>query len=118
MKRTVVAGLVLILLVFLGMALRPINTDHDNRKTVNGVLANIHDGPSGDIVFSLEADRVHYYINRGLEQGLITQDLKEQLLGQKITIEYADHWTPLDPANSGEHMTGLLLKEVSIYKEE
>ena len=49
-----------------------------------------------DAVFNLEGDSRNYYINRGLENGLNLQDLRSNLLNQKVELKIVKHWTPLD----------------------
>ena len=117
MRKLVLRGLAIIIIVFLVMALRPINTSEDNRKTVNGVVEQVWDISAGDIIFKLQGDPAEYYINRGKQQGMSTSEIKELVLNRSVEIEFADHWTPLDPRGHHRHITALLAGDQRIYNE-
>ncbi|MEL7341594.1 MAG: hypothetical protein AAGM67_14035, partial [Bacteroidota bacterium] len=75
---------------FLSIAIlifRPVpQTTADNAVFVTGIVNNIHEGGGKDIVFKLQGKTQTYYINRGLEQGLILADLKAKLIGQEVEV--------------------------------
>jgi hypothetical protein len=97
MTKAIFRSLAAVIIVFLVMALRPVNTSENNREKVNGVVEDLWHIPSGDIVLMLEGNPTEYYINRGKQLGLSADNLSGALLNQEVEIEFADHWTPLDP---------------------
>ena len=117
MTKAIFRSLAAVIIVFLVMALRPVNTSENNREKVNGVVEDLWHIPSGDIVLRLEGNPTEYYINRGKQQGLSADNLSGALLNQEVEIEFADHWTPLDPKSRHRHITGLSAKGKPIYSE-
>ncbi len=79
-----------------------IDTSQENSVPVTGVVANIIEGPSYDIVFQLEGDKTNYYINRGVEQGLVIEDLQDELLGVEVEL-----WVAQSPISNPRHITHL-----------
>lgn len=117
MGKVILRSLAVFLIVFLVLALRPVNTDEANREIITGTVEQIYDISSGDIIFKLQDKPTEYYINRGKQQGLFTDELRADLLNIEVKIEYADHWTPLDPRGRHKHITGLIINGVDIYRE-
>lgn len=52
---------------------------------------SIYESTDFDITFK-EASGDFYYINRGLEQGLILTELKEKLINKKVTLHLYKFW--------------------------
>lgn len=75
--------------------------------TENGILIDIYGNSSKDIIFILKNNPTKFYINRGLENGLEIENLKEKLIGKTINVKYPRQWTPLDWNNSGRHISKL-----------
>ena len=54
---------------------------------------------------------------RGLEAGLVLDDLKAKLIGHEVVIKYPKYWTPLDWNNSIRHLSKLEFKDEVIFDE-
>jgi len=99
--------------------LRPVNIPSDASECLvaEGRVIKVFEGGVNDVAFRLEGDETMYYINRGLEQGLILEDLQQELTGNNITIRYPKHWTLLDPNNKIKHLSILEYNGKDIYNE-
>lgn len=108
-----------ILFILATLTLRPVNIPKDAKECLvaEGKVVSIYEGGIKDVSFRLEGDKTMYYINRGLEQGLDLEDLKEQLMGQNVTIRYPKHWTLLDPDNRVKHLCILEFEGKELYNE-
>ena len=109
-----------LLFVFCVMIFRPVRIPDDEKDliAITGTVAHIYEGGEQDAAFRLEEYKGKmYYINRGLENGLDLGELKTNLLGKKITLKYSDHWTPLDPTNSINHICILEHEGQVLYSE-
>ena len=53
------------------------------------IVINITEGGVKDIVFHNEGIDKWYYINRGLKQGLLLEDLKTKVLNKTVTLHLA-----------------------------
>jgi len=88
-------------LVLLALVFRPVpQATEKNTYTHTSVVEKVLEGPSHDVVFKLRNKDGHPYINRGLDQGLNIQNLKQKLEGEEVRFRFIDHWTPLDPSQS------------------
>ena len=88
------AGSVLVLFI---MIFTPVpQATPQNTYQIEATVLNVFEGPSNDIVFSLESKHQTPYINRGIELGLDINDLNAKLKGKTATVKLVDHWTPLD----------------------
>ena len=58
----------------------------------SGIVSSIYEGGVKDVCFRLSGDQNIYYINRGLENGLVLRDLQQTLTGKEVTIKYPEHW--------------------------
>lgn len=94
----------------------PIVSEED-ALVVEGVVKSIYEGGENDVVFVLENHDTRYYINRGLENGLVLDQLKERLTGKMVTIKYPRYWTPLDWNNEVKHLSKLQLADEVIFNE-
>ena len=70
----------------------------ENTVEISGKVQAIKEGGPQDVVIKLSDDPHHYYINRGLEQGLELKDLQKRLEGEEITLRYVKHWSLLNPS--------------------
>ena len=106
-------------IVFIVLVLRPIyNVTLEDSIKVSGEVSMIFEnGKSYDISFRLKGDSNFYYINRGAQNGLDALALNDSLQNKKITLYYADHWTPLDPKGRVRHITRVLYNEQLLYDE-
>jgi hypothetical protein len=68
-----------------------------NCTKVQGVVEIVHSPCCSDIVIQLEDNDKQYYINRGLDDGLDINQMRNDLLGKEIVLQKINHWTPLDP---------------------
>ncbi len=101
-----------LLIIFALVAIGPVDTSRSNCKQVEGVVEQISEATSYDIVFKLKDDNAIYYVNRGLERGLELNDLKAQLEGKKVSI-----WHAKTGYLEGGHITQVEAGEKIIYTE-
>lgn len=103
---------------FLGLIFRSVPiVSEDECLIKEGIVTKIFEGGTKDVCFRLLGEESVFYINRGLEQGLHLDTLKEQLIGQKVTIKYPEYWTPLDPKKSTIHLSKLEYADYTIFSE-
>ena len=82
-----------------------------------GIVKEIYSNKGNDVIFiMLNTDR-KFYINRGLENGLELNNLKEKLIGNSIVMKYPKYWTPLDWNNSIRHISKVEFKNEIIFNE-
>ena len=82
-----------------------------------GIVKEIYSNKGNDVIFiMLNTDR-RFYINRGLENGLELNNLKEKLIGNSIVMKYPKYWTPLDWNNSIRHISKVEFKNEIIFNE-
>ncbi len=95
----------------------PILPEKDN-EVIQGKVKHIYEAGQYDVVFILEDAPSRFYINRGLEDDRLKLDeLKDQLVGQEVTIKYPDYWTPLDWNRTSIHLAKLEYQEEVVYSE-
>ncbi len=101
------------------MTLRPVIIPKDAKECLvaEGKVIKIFEGGVKDVAFRLEGDKTLYYINRGLEQGLNLEELRQELIGNNVTIKYPKHWTLLDPNNTIKHLSILEYNGREIFNE-
>ena len=80
-----------------------------------GKVTSIFEGGVKDVCFRLEGDNNVYYINRGLENGLELNELRDQLMGNDVIIKYPDHW--IMNKTSTIHLSILRIDGNTIYNE-
>jgi hypothetical protein len=105
---------------FLAAALifRPVPIVPEDRAIVEkGVVSEIYANQGNDIVFLFENKQRKYYINRGLENDLELEDLKQRLIGKEIVIKYPKYWTPLDWNNEIRHLSKVEFEGEVIFNE-
>lgn len=84
---------------------------------VKGVVTQISEGGTNDIVFRLKDNNTRYYINRGLELGLTLENLRTQLIDHEVTLKYPSYWTPLDWNNSIRHISKVEFGNEVLFNE-
>jgi len=94
----------------------PIVKERDAVSAI-GVVAQISEGPSNDVIIQLQGDATIYYINRGLENGLELNVLQERLTGQPVTLKYPNYWTPLDWNRTTRHISKLEFQGDVLFNE-
>ena len=113
--------LIVITIVFFLIAvaiLRPVPIVSEDRAIVEkGIVADIYEGGKFDVVFLLENTERRFYINRGLENGLNLDTLKEKLIGKEVTLKYPKYWTPLDWDDKIKHISKLEFKGQVLFNE-
>jgi len=68
-----------------------------NCTKVKGVVEEVFSPCCGDIVIKLKDNNKQYFINRGLDDGLVLKQMQSDLLDKEIVLQKINHWTPLDP---------------------
>lgn len=99
----IIISLPILVLAFFVFIIGPVNISKENSVQHAGVVENIREGGTLDIVFKLRDNPNTFYINRGLEQGFTLDELRADLLGEKVVLWYAKSWT----TGEGGHMTRL-----------
>lgn len=108
----------LVLLTFLIIGLKPIDTSKENSIEVVGIIKSVSEGGAKDLVFELENNKITYYINRGLENGFELDKSKSEFVGKKVTLNYAKSWTPLAPfGTTCKHITQISIDNKEVYSE-
>ena len=99
------------------ITLRPVPIMPEERLSVaEGTIDHIFEAGEFDIVFTIRESGKHYYINRGIEQGLSVEDLRDKLLNQKVTIKYPEFWSLMGSENVN-HLSKLIFRDQVIYTE-
>lgn len=118
MKKVVlVIGILFLVVAILIFRPVPIPATLKKCEKVEGEVASIYEAGVKDVVFVLRDDDKRYYINRGLENGLNLDTLRQDLLTENISIYYPRYWTPLDWNNRVKHLSHLTFQEQVIYTE-
>ncbi len=94
----------------------PIVTE-DKAISITGIVSEIYSNKGNDIIFIVENTNQKFYINRGLENNLELEDLKNKLIGQAVTMKYPKYWTPLDWNNSIRHISKLEFRDKVLFNE-
>ena len=92
--------------------------EEDEALTVTGKVEQIYEGGVKDLVFKLDSDDRKFYINRGLEHGLVLEELKSELLCKPVTIKYPDYWAPLNWSGKTRHLSKLVSLEGKVIFNE
>ena len=112
------AGIGICLVVVAVLVLRPVPIVSEDKAIVEtGIVANIFEAGVKDVVFMLEDIPRKFYINRGLEQGLNLEDLKNRLIGKEIILKYPKYWTPLDWNHRIKHVSKLEFNGEVLFNE-
>ena len=118
-----IAKIVLIsfsLLIFIMAVLifRPVPiVSEDKAISESGIVKEIYSNKGNDVIFVMENTERRFYINRGLENGLELNNLKEKLIGNEIVVKYPNYWTPLDWNNSVRHISKVEFKDEILFNE-
>jgi hypothetical protein len=108
----------LIILIIAVLIFRPVPIVSES-KTISesGIVTEIHSNKGNDVIFVMENTKRRFYINRGLENGLELNNLKEKLIGNSIVVKYPKYWTPLDWNNSVRHISKVEFKDEIVFNE-
>lgn len=117
MKITLVS-FILIVSIIAVLIFRPVPIVSESKAISEiGIVKEIYSNKGKDVIFvMLNTDR-KFYINRGLENGLELNNLKEKLIGNSIVMKYPKYWTPLDWNNSIRHISKVEFKNEIIFNE-
>ena len=117
MKITLVS-LILIVSIIAVLIFRPVPIVSESKAISEiRIVKEIYSNKGNDVIFiMLNTDR-KFYINRGLENGLELNNLKEKLIGNSIVMKYPKYWTPLDWNNSIRHLSKVEFKNEIIFNE-
>ena len=117
MKITLVS-FILIVSIIAVLIFRPVPIVSESKAISEiGIVKEIYSNKGNDVIFvMLNTDR-KFYINRGLENGLKLNNLKEKLIGNSIVMKYPKYWTPLDWNNSIRHLSKVEFKNEIIFNE-
>ncbi|HLT33232.1 MAG TPA: hypothetical protein VKZ98_05525 [Aquaticitalea sp.] len=100
------------------LVLRPVPIISENEAiTETGIVSDIYEDGDNDIVFRLENNERIFYINRGLQNGLEINTLKEKLIGNPIILKYPKYWTPLDWNDKIKHLSKVAFKDEIVFNE-
>tara|TARA_R110002012_G_scaffold312248_1_gene522629 strand:- start:197502 stop:197882 length:381 start_codon:yes stop_codon:yes gene_type:complete len=75
------------------------------------IITEIREGTTNDIVFT-DSQGDMYYINRGLEHGLILDSLNAKVLNKTVTLHLPKNWL-----GTSEHIAQLTVNDVIIFTE-
>ena len=92
--------------------LQPVDTSQENCLQVTGIIEAVTESTSYDVTFKLKDDPTIYYVNRELERGLELKDLQQTLIGQNISLWYAQSWQ-----STSLHIAHIEVGEDVIYSE-
>ena len=118
MKKTILVVIATIFVFAIIISLMPINNSKENSIEVSGIVKSVFEGGVHDLVFELENDKITYYINRGLENGLQLEKVRTDYSGKKATIHYLKSWTILAPfGKTSENIKEISIDGKKIYSE-
>ena len=105
-KSWILPGLAIAFIGLLLLVLRPVPIPLEKDCLIKkGVVSEVYEGGTNDVVFKLQDQHQQFYVNRGLERGLELNKLRTELISKEITIKYPKYWTPLNPFNSSRHIS-------------
>ncbi len=93
------------------------NVQPDDVLKITGTVTNISEAAGFDIAFTLKNDTHYYYINRGLQYGLVTDSLRTKLLNKKVTLYVIKRWTIFTRDKNMGHISKLLVGDQVIFNE-
>ncbi len=118
MVKKILIGIGVIFFIIAVLIFRPVPIVTEDKALVEkGIVSSIYEGGVKDVVFIIEGNNRKFYINRGLENGLEINKLREKLIGKEVTFKYPRHWTPLDWNNSVIHVSKVEIKGDVIFNE-
>lgn len=107
-----------IVLIIAILIFRPVPIVSEDRTiSESGIVTEIYSNKGNDIIFIMENTERKFYINRGLENGLELNNLKEKLIGNSIVVKYPKYWTPLDWNNSIRHISKVEFNDEIVFNE-
>lgn len=111
-------GMGFVFIILAAMTLKPVPMVSEKECLSQvGIVSEVFEGGTLDVVIRLKDNDERFYINRGLERGLDLVTIKSDLIGHEVTLKYPDHWTPLDPFNRTHHLSKVVLGDKVIFTE-
>ena len=108
----------LIILIIAVLIFRPVPiVSESNAISEIGIVREIYSNKGNDIIFVMENTDSRFYINRGLENGLELNNLKEKLIGNSIVVKYPKYWTPLDWNDKIKHISKVEFNNEILFNE-
>ena len=118
MLKKVFIGIAILFITIGILIFRPVPIATEDRAIiVTGTVSAIYESGIKDVSFKLKDNPTIYYINRGLENGLVLDTLKAQLIGEEVTLKYPKYWTPLDWDNRIRHLSKVEWKNTVVFNE-
>ncbi|HTF29052.1 MAG TPA: hypothetical protein VK625_09420 [Flavitalea sp.] len=117
-KSWIIPGLAIVFITILLLIFRPVPIPVERDcLTTRGIVSEVYEGGTNDVVFKLQGQHKTFYVNRGLERGLELDKLRTELISKEITIKYPKYWTPLDPVNTIRHISKVEHKGRIVFSE-
>ena len=108
----------LIILIIAVLIFRPVPiVSESNAISEIGIVKEIYSNKGNDVIFVMENTDRRFYINRGLENGLELNNLKEKLIGNSIVVKYPKYWTPLDWNDKIKHISKVEFNNEILFNE-
>ena len=108
----------LIILIIAVLIFRPVPiVSESNAISEIGIVKEIYSNKGNDVIFVMEKTDRRFYINRGLENGLELNNLKEKLIGNSIVVKYPKYWTPLDWNDKIKHISKVEFNNEILFNE-
>ncbi len=112
------SGLAIAFIGLLLLVLRPVPIPLEKDCLIKkGVVLEVYEAGTNDVVFKLQDQQQQFYVNRGLERGLELNKLRTELISKEITIKYPKYWTPLNPFNSSRHISKVEHEGRTVFSE-
>ncbi len=104
---------------FVLLALRPVPAEAVyNVKSVTGKIVNVSQGAaSGEVVILLRNEDRTFYINRGTQNRIDFQILKNNLLYRQATLNFEKHWKSSDANNEKIPIARLTIAGQTYWQE-
>jgi len=108
----------LIILIIAVLIFRPVPiVSESNAISEIGIVKEIYSNKGNDVIFVMQNTDRRFYINRGLENGLELNNLKEKLIGNSIVVKYPKYWTPLDWNDKIKHISKVEFNNEILFNE-
>ncbi|MDC0862566.1 hypothetical protein OAP68_00790 [Flavobacteriaceae bacterium] len=108
----------LIILIIAVLIFRPVPiVSESNAISEIGIVKEIYSNKGNDVIFVMENTDRRFYINRGLENGLELNNLKEKLIANSIVVKYPKYWTPLDWNDKIKHISKVEFNNEILFNE-
>ncbi len=107
-----------VLAVLIVLCFRPVAASKSDSVLLQGQVSSVSFNETNhDLNIRIAGDDRFFYINRAQEHGLDIQKVIDRIKDRRITLLYADHWTPLDPFSSTRHITEIAINDSLVFSE-